>query len=264
MDARHFFASGWIRFPYDDAIAHWAAQALPVAEVCVADTEQRARWMRCGGTWFVGVHAFPNDARGSVPDAGVPPLEGLVIDFIDTQLGLDTALDRAQISACFPGYPQPSADEPAAAFRFRRDRDGAHVDGFRRAEGGRRRLGELHGCILGVPLTDAPADAAPLVVWDGSHEIMRRALRTRLADVAPVHWQEQDVTDAYVAARRECFEHCRRVAVHARPGEAYVIHRLALHGMAPWTAPMTGSRIVAYFRPDPRPPGAEEEWLYAN
>ncbi len=263
MAAQHFFASSWVRFAHDDAIADWAAQARPAAEARVADAELRARWLRCGGTWFVGVNAFPNDARGAVPEAGVPPLEGSPMRFIDTQLGLDAALDRAQISVCFPGYPQPSADEPEAAFRFRRNRDAAHVDGFRRAEAGRRRLGELHGCILGIPLTNAPVDAAPFVVWEGSHEIIRRRLRARLADVPPVRWHEEDLTEAYVAARRECFESCRRVVVHARPGEAYAVHRLALHGMAPWTAPMTGSRAVAYFRPNPLPHSDDGWWLHA-
>jgi hypothetical protein len=40
--------------------------------------------------------------------------------------------------------------------------------------------------------------------------------------------------------------------VLAEPGECYVLHRLALHGIAPWgegaVAPTAG-RMVAYFRP---------------
>jgi hypothetical protein len=262
MDAAQFFHSGWLRFPHDPAIADWAARARPVAKACLAHPEHRARWLRCGGTWFVGVNVFPNDADGAVAEAGVPLLAGPPVRFISEMLGLtDVALDRAQVSVCLPGYPRPTAGESEAAFRFRRDRYAAHVDGLRRFENRRRRLGEPHGFILGLPLTEAPADAAPLVVWEGSHEIIRRALRARLASIPPGRWADEDVTDAYVAARRECFEVCRRVPVHARPGEAYLIHRLALHGVAPWAAEEEGERTIAYFRPNPFAGAAPEWWL---
>lgn len=262
MEATTFFRRGWIRFPHDPAIAEWAARARPVADACRTDPALRARWLRCGGTWFVGVNALPNDSSGAVPDARVPPLGGAPIRFIADVLGFPgIAWDRAQISVCYPGYPQPSPGESNAAFRFRRERDAAHVDGIRRAEGKRRRLGEAHGFILGVPLTDPPAGAAPLVVWEGSHEIMRRALRERLTDVPPERWLDEDITETYTAARRECFEACRRVVVAARPGEAYLIHRLALHGVAPWTARDEGERMVAYFRPDPFPGAPRAWWL---
>src|SRR5690606_32231753 len=140
-----------------------------------SDPALRERWLRCGGTWFVGVNALPNDSTGAVPEAHVPPLAGAPIRFITDVLGLpDIEWDRAQISVLFPGYPRRSPDESEAAFRFRRDRDAAHVDGVRRTGDRRRRLGEAHGFIFGVPLSDMPAGAAPLVVWEGSHEIMRR------------------------------------------------------------------------------------------
>jgi len=262
MDATTFFRAGWIRFPYDPAIAEWAARARPVADACRSDPALRARWLRCGGTWFVGANAFPNDSTGAVPEAGVPPLAGAPVRFVADVLGLpDVEWDRAQVSVCLPGYPQRSPGESDAAFRFRRDRDAAHVDGVRRAEGRRRRLGEAHGFILGVPLSDPPPGAAPLVVWEGSHEIMRRALRERLAAVPPERWLEADVTEAYTAARRACFDACRRVVVAARPGESYLIHRLALHGVAPWAASEHGERTIAYFRPDPFPGAARTWWL---
>lgn len=78
------------------------------------------------------------------------------------------------------------------------------------------------------------------------------------------YWPDIDLTDAYHAARREIFDTCPRVAVHARPGEAYLVHRLALHGVAPWAkdakAPSEG-RMIVYFRPElPGPPGS---WLTA-
>lgn len=261
MDAARFFSAGWIPFSHDPLIADWAARARPVAERCLARAEDRARWLRCGGTWFVGVNIFPNDVAGSVADAGVPPLAGRPVQFIADVLELAVEFERAQLSVCFPGYPRRSTGESEAAFRFRRDRDAAHVDGLRRVEGRRRRLGELQGYILGVPLGDAPADAAPLVVWEGSHEVMRRALRDRLGKMPPERWADEDLTETYIAARRECFANCRRVSVRARPGEAYLVHRLALHGVAPWRAEPTGERMIAYFRPEPHAGSAPDWWL---
>jgi hypothetical protein len=261
MSAEQFQQTSWIRFPRDQAVAEWVLRARPVAERCVADAALRARWMRCGGTWFIGVNVLPNDTTGAIASAGVPPLEGAPVRFIEGVLELPVALDHAQVSVCFPGYPQPSAEEPEAAFRFRRERDAAHVDGVRRSEGRRRRLGDSHGFILGLPLTNVPPDAAPLVVWEGSHEVIRNAFRARLQHLPPERWADEDITDAYVAARRECFERCRRVLVHAEPGEAYVVHRLALHGIAPWRADNAGKRVIAYFRPNPFPGRGRGWWL---
>src|SRR5690606_23955347 len=87
-DAARFFRSGWIRFAHDAAVAEWAARARPVADACAAAPEHRARWLRCGGTWFVGVNALPNDSNGAVPAAGVPPLAGAPVRFIESVLEL--------------------------------------------------------------------------------------------------------------------------------------------------------------------------------
>jgi hypothetical protein len=260
--AAQFFRAGWTRFPHDPVVAGWAAAALPVAGESIADPAHRSRWLRCDGTWFAGVNAFPNDARGAVPARGVPLLGGEPVRFVREMLGLSAfAWDAGQVSACFPGYPRPGEGESEAASRFRRDRDAAHLDGLARFDGRRRRPGERHGFILGLPLSDNPPEAAPLVVWEGSHEIMRRALGERLAGVPPAAWTDEDVTDAYVAARRRAFDSCRRVPIHARPGESYLVHRLALHGVAPWRAPDGSPRIVAYFRPDPFPDASPRWWL---
>lgn len=161
---------------------------------------------------------------------------------------------RAQVSTLRPGYPRPGAGETEAAFRFRRDRDAAHVDGLL-PEGPdrRRKIREPHGFILGLPLTECGTGAAPLVVWEGSQEVIRRALAAALAGHPEAGWGEVDITDAYTAARREIFTTCRRVELAARPGEALLLHRLILHGMAPWregaAAPPEG-RMIAYFRPE--------------
>lgn len=262
--ARDVLARGWAVLPPDPAMAAWVAAAHPVADRLLADPRLRARWMRCGGTWFAGVNVFPNDATGAVPAEGVPPLAGPVLDVIADVLGLGGfAWDPAQISVCLPGYPAaPSEGESEAAFAYRRKRDAAHVDGLARDASRRRQLGELHGFILGIPLTATPPGASPLVVWEGSHEIVRAALRARLAPVAPCDWLREDITDAYVAARARIFDSCRRVAVHAAPGECYLIHRLALHGVAPWGADGgEAPRPIAYFRPDPFPGASPEWWL---
>lgn len=249
-------ATGWRKFAFDPALAAWAAHADLAAKQVEADPT-KADWLRCGGTWFVGVNALPNDAEGRLP--GGPPLAGAAIEA--ARAISDAPLDPAQASVCYPGYPKQGADESDSAFRYRRDRDAAHVDGLHRIMPGRRRkLLERHAYILGVPLNDAPENAAPFVIWEGAHEIMRAAFQRRLADVPAETWAEADVTEAYQAARKDAFESCKRVVIHARPGEAYLVHRLALHGVAPWPKGK-GRRAIAYFRPEIASGGHSADWL---
>ncbi len=270
--ARQFFERGWCAFDHDPVLAAWVEAVRPVAAATLHDPELRSRWLRCGGTWFAGVNALPNDASGAVPndasgvvpDRHVPPLAGAAVEFIRSVLGLGRiAWDKAQVSICFAGYPRPWEGESEAVFRYRRDRDAAHVDGLRRFDPGRRRkLGETHAFILGIPLTETRPDAAPFTVYEGSHEVMRRALRARLEDIAPADWPDEDITEAYVAARREAFQTCPRVPVHGKPGQAYLAHRLVLHGVAPWgDSAEAGPRMIAYFRPDPGAFEAPDWWL---
>lgn len=234
------WGAGWRHIAPDPALARWAAAARPVA--CKAIAETFEPW-RCGGTWLVGLDALPNAPDGSI--AGVPlPWE---------VLGLrPEPLHPAQLSTIRPGYPQPSDSETPSAFAFRRNRGAAHLDGLIADAHGRRRIAEPHGWILGLPLTDCSADAAPLTIWEGSHAILRAALLAALAPHPPESWGGVDITDAYAAARRQCFDTCRRIDVAAQPGAAILMHRLCLHGVSPWgetaTAPPEG-RIIAYFRP---------------
>ena len=127
--------------------------------------------------------------------------------------------------------------------------DGLHPVGPEK----QRRLEEYQGFLLGLAVTEADAGAAPLVVWEGSHHIMRAAFQAALLEHAVEVWHEVDLTQVYQAARRQVFETCTRVVVHARPGEAYLLHRLALHGVSAWqdgaTAPEDG-RVILYFRPE--------------
>ncbi len=249
-----FLSRGWVRFDADPALAGWVAAVAPRARRVASDPQARADWLRCGGTWFAGVGVLGNAPDGAVADSG--PLRGQAVDFIHAALGFDDiAWDAGQLSVCYPGYPQPWAAESEAAYRFRLRRDAAHLDGLLPVGPDRRRmLREHHGFILGIPLAETDPGAAPLVVWEGSHEVIRAAFRAAFAGVAPETWRDTDVTEVYQATRRRIFETCPRVPVHARPGEAYVVHRLALHGVAPWAAGATASpegRMIAYFRPEP-------------
>ena len=258
--AHAFFQRGWCRFPYDPALAGWVAHSLAASRRAVA-APANSHWLRYQGTWFAGVNVLDNDETGSVD--GGPALAGSVIDFICADLHLTGfAWDRAQVSVCYPGYPKPMEGESEAPFRYRLDRDAAHVDGLRAHGPGRRRyLSEYHAFILGIPMVEASPDASPLVVWEGSHQRVRTGLKDCLAGRDPAAWSGIDVTDAYQHMRREIFASCRRVPVSAKPGEAYLVHRLALHGVAPWATGATAGadgRMVVYFRP---PIGDPRRWL---
>lgn len=231
--------AGWQRLGPHPAIAAWAKAARAVALDILATTAEP--W-RCGGTWFVGVDALPNGPDGTI--GGTPfPWAALPL--------AHEPLHRGQLSVIRPGYPRPSPEETPAAFAFRRDRDAAHLDGLLPIGPDRRRMvKEPHAWILGLPLNDTTA--SPLTVWEGSHEILRDALRRALDPHAPESWGDIDITDAYQTARRQVFATCRRIELPVRPGEATLLHRLSLHGVAPWRpgdiAPPEG-RMIAYFRP---------------
>jgi hypothetical protein len=215
--------AGWARIGPDARIAAWAKAALPLAKAAIAADGDS--W-RCGGTWHVGLDALPNGPDGGV---GEPfPWEAFPLEAM--------ALHRGQVSTIHPGYPQPWDGESDAAFAYRRDRDAAHLDGLLPIGPQKRRfVKEPHAWVL----------------WEGSHLVMQAAMARAFAGHPPDTWANVDVTDAYTAARREVFATCRRVTVPLKVGEASLIHRHMLHGMAPWgadTAPPEG-RMIAYFRP---------------
>lgn len=237
---------GFVVFDHDDRVARWAAAARVLSERLSADPEFRARNLRHGGTWFVGVDALPNDADGSID--GVPfegPWEGMVPDLPQ---------HRAQLSIIYPRYPKRDPDQSAANHNYRITRCAAHVDGLLPEGSDRRRYArEYHAYILGIPLNTC--DAAPTVVWPGSHHVMRAALRDAIGKADP---ETVDVTEAYHAARQKMFEDSYPVPLHARPGQAFLVDRFALHGTQPWDGPDGPGRMVAFFRPefpDPR------DWL---
>ncbi|MFN2323808.1 MAG: hypothetical protein ABR510_12725, partial [Trueperaceae bacterium] len=204
-----------------------------------------------------------NDAQGRVGTSA--PLGGAALAQAQALYGT-LPLHPAQVSVIYPGYPRPRSGETEAAFGYRMRRDAAHVDGLLPVGPARRRmLRERHAFILGLPLTEADARAGPLVVWEGSHRILHRAFAEALRGVAAEDWADVDLTDAYHGARREVFECCARVPLVAPPGAAILVHRHALHGVAPWQAgaqaPPEG-RMVAYFRPEFLDP-ARRDWLDA-
>jgi hypothetical protein len=237
---------GYVVLPPDPRTAAWAAAALQAARPLV---ERPGEGLRCGGTWLAGVDLLPNAADGSV---GGAPLAGPGPDLV-AALGLwPERWHRAQVSVTWPGYPRPDAGESPGAARYRRQRDAAHVDGLLPEGPERRRhLREPHAFILGLPLTPAHPEAAPLVVWPGSHRRLGAAFAAARAAVPGRPVGEIDLTDTYIAARRDVFETCPRLPVPVAPGAAILLHRHLLHGIAPWTAPPDAAgRAVAYFRPE--------------
>jgi len=207
---------GWQRIGPHPPILAWAEAARDAALKTLATSTEP--W-RCGGTWFVGVDALPNGPDGAIN--GTPfPWDALPLP--------PEPLHPAQLSVIRPGYPQPSPDESPAAFAYRRDRDAAHLDGLLPIGPEKRRMvKEPHGWILGLSLNETTA--SPLTIWEGSHEVIRAALLQALTPHPPGDWGNIDITDAYQAARRAVFATCRRVELPVRPGEATLLHRLALH-----------------------------------
>ena len=254
--------TGWAIFPPEPGVLDWARAARHAALDRMADPARRKAGLVCEGTWFVGLDCLPNDAEGRV--AGVS-LAGAARRAADAIAG-PVPLHQGQVSVVYPGYPRPRDGEGEAAFRYRLRRDAAHVDGLLPVGPERRRmLHERHAYILGLPLTEADSGASPLMVWEGSHHLMRRAFATALSDIDPRDWANVDLTEPYHAARRDAFETCRRVPLTAPPGAAVLVHRMALHGVAAWaagaTAPPEG-RMIAYFRPE-FPDETRSDWLTA-
>jgi hypothetical protein len=252
--------AGWAKFSADAHLEAWAAHVAPIAAALSQNPEHRADWLRHGGTWFAGVNILANDAQGRVEQG--PALGGAVVDCL-TALHGPMSLDRGQISVTYPGYPAFDGQESAAAHRYRVNRAAAHVDGLLAIGPERRRfVHEPHQYVLGIPLGKSNAEASPLVIWEGSHSLIRAAFKSVLDSLPVAQWGAVDLTEVYHKARKDCFDRCRRKSILAQPGECYVLHRLALHGIAPWGAGAQASpegRIVAYFRPQTQ--GNLNDWL---
>jgi len=222
--------AGYRLFAPEAAVETWACAARAATLRQLQDPDVHAAQLRHGKTWFVGVDALPNAVDGSVAGA---PLAGAWQDSVPAP----KLWHAGQVSVLYPGYPRRDADETAANHRYRITRSAAHVDGL------------------------LPVGLAPLVVWPGSHEVMKAAFVQAIGQGALA---DTDITDVYTQARRRVFDTIAPVAVQMKPGQAVVLHRHLLHGVAPWDAdaapqdvalpdlpapdPATG-RMVAYFRP---------------
>lgn len=242
-----FGSAGWRKIAYDPQLARWAHQARQIAIAVSQNPEMQRKWLVCEGTWFVGVDALPNAANGDLPGAEFPArLRSLC----------PGPYHKAQVSITYPGYPKPREGESDAAFQFRKNRDAAHVDGILGIGQPKRRfVREPHAYVLGMPLNNFDVDASPMVIWEGSHQIFRAAFQQVFHGMRDAEICDHDITALYTATRKHVFETCPRVKVHARPGEAYVLDPMCLHGVAPWTTGVTApseGRMIAYFRPEVR------------
>ena len=247
-----FQTDGVALFPPELSVQDWVEATFQIARDIANSPKAKADWLRCGGTWFAGVNILPNDPNGAVD--GGPELSCEALRFASELCGYMPDLEPAQISITYPGYPKPMDGESEGAFRYRKSRDAAHVDGLLPIGPDKRRyLREPHAFVLGVPLTDTDPGASPMVYWKGSHRILGAAFADAFAGKTPNEWPDIDLTEIYQSARKTCFEECERVALHAKPGESYLVHRHMLHGVAPWepgaNAPPEG-RMIAYFRPE--------------
>jgi len=229
--------------PHSAAMETWVRGAAEVARGQI-DAPHHAEQWRHAGTWCVGLDLLGNDRAGRVASGAPLPL--------DLPAGV-AAWDGAQVSVCRAGYPGRDPGETKGAVRYRRLRDAAHVDGLLPIGPGRRRmLRETHAVVIGLPLNACGAGASPLVVWEGGVAILRAAFIKALAGVEVADWAEADLTEVYHTARARCFAACTRRVVHAPLGAGYMVHRLALHGVAPWedgAESRPEGRMVAYFRP---------------
>jgi hypothetical protein len=250
---------GWQAFAPEASVETWRASAGPVALRVSAREDQRATWLRHGGTWFVGVDALPNGPDGAV--AGGPPLGGAALQAAQSVAGA-LPLHPGQVSVTYPGYPRQDPGESDAAHRFRRDRDAAHLDGLLLLGPEKRRyLREFHAFILGIALTDAAPDAAPLVVWEGSHHLVRAAFAKAFDSIPADRWPDIDMTDTYQSVRRQVFASCPRREVPLSPGQTVLVHRHAIHGVAPWAEGAKAApegRAIVYFRPEV---ARKKDWL---
>lgn len=238
---------GFVTFGYDPHVARWAKAAYLRTLELTAVAGVLAAQLRHQDTWFVGVDTLDNDTKGTV--SGVP-LQG---PWDVPKL----PLHAAQVSIVYAGYPKKDADESTANHLYRINRRAAHVDGLLPVGPDRRRFAhEPHAYILGLPLNDVVA--APTVVWQGSHHIMKRALVAAIGDQTPA---DVDITDVYQTARREVFDTCEMVAINCAVGEAFLLDRFALHGTESWDVahpPVKEGRMIAFLRPEfPNP----RDWL---
>lgn len=251
---------GWSTVKQDKHLLRWIICAKNTSCKKLFENEVYRSELRCGGTWFVGANYLQNDGSGRLNNVA---FEGKAVDSIMHKYGkFFNDWDKAQISICYEGYPKPSKGETLKSFNYRKDKFGAHVDGILPVGKGKRRYArEYHTFILGIPLVNFNEFAAPVVVWEGSHRIVRSFLSQTLLKTPIKVWKDQDITELYHNARRQVFLKCKRKTIIVPLGGSYILHRLTLHGIMPWGQfgkAEDDCRMIAYFRPILNKP---EYWL---
>ena len=257
---RFYRLNGWLKFEFDDSLKSWVNASLQSARDAVHRPDNQ-HWWRYQGTWFVGVNSLDNDRFGKVQ--GGIHLQGKAAEFLSNNLGVDLSrLDQAQVSVCLPGYPKSSNTESRAANSYRLNKDAAHLDGvLKQAATAERYVQEPHDYILAIPMSDFSSDTAPFVVWEGSHNIVRSTFKQFFENSASENWSQVAITSCYQQVRRQIFSECERKQLIMKPGEAFLVHRLMLHGTGPWkTNARCGpdGRMICFFRPSSL---SIEEWL---
>jgi hypothetical protein len=249
----HQLASqGWVQLPVSTELEAWQNHALPLALQCMQARDLQ-HWWRYQKTWFVGVNALSNDSTGAL-DTGPSLPTGLLKQLTDYVACTRLDLDQAQVSACMPGYPKASPNEPTTSFAFRNTYFAAHMDGLHTLGLQRRRhLIEQHSFILGIPLSKHLPEAGPVMVWPGSHKLVQAWLQSELGHLPAEQWQDVDLTASYQTMRQQVLASMQPVPIHAPLGGAYLIHRHAIHGQGHWPENIANvgdnGRIIAYFRP---------------
>ena len=243
---------GWKVFNHDPKIVDWAqeAKSRTISKLC---SRQLAKHdLRCGGTWFPGVRFLDNNDLGAL---GSTKLEGNSVGQISKKFGKFFKFwDPAQISVIYPGYPKRVESESENAFKFRKEKFGSHVDGVIPIGKSRKRfIKEFHTFIYGISISEFDELAAPLIAWEGSHHIFRSALEQVLKHLEPTSWPDLDITMCYNEVRKHIFKKCKPRVIWVPIGGSFIIHRLCLHGVAPWgdgAFSEPSGRMIAYFRPN--------------
>ena len=254
---------GWAVLDPDKEMYEWIDQAKKISQQKLDKNYFIKKQLRCGGTWFVGANFLKNDSHGKLN--GVSLKGKAVRSIVDRYGKLFSEWDQAQVSICYRGYPQPSKSETLASFNYRKNYFGAHLDGIIPIGQPKRRYAQqYHTFIFGIPLVNFNAFAAPLVVWEGSHQIMRDAISRRLLKSSVKLWKDLDITEIYQEARKEVFLKCEQKKIVVPLGGTYILHRQVLHGVMPWGKHGRSDekgRMIAYFRPTLKEP---QIWLNQN
>ena len=259
----NFKKKGWSFLTKGPRYSDWLEAALNNIlnnfQVSSIDKNQ----LRSGQTWFVGMNFLKNTSDGSL---GKISFDQVLLSQIEQKFGVSVDYwDRGQVSINWEGYPKKDIFETDLSYRYRLKYFASHVDGLIPVGVKKRRyLKEPHAFVLGLPVLNNFIHSAPLVVWEGSHLIIRSMFNSIFREVEDTELENIDVTDFYKDARRQIFSSCTPRRIFSTDFQPYILDRHLLHGVAPWISskksqtntdwksvkldPLDG-RIIIYFRP---------------